>query len=54
LTTFFSYGQVSNHRQTEIIQNLGLAMDAPKSHADEVAEAVVRRLLESGSRHRSH
>jgi integrase len=47
LTTFFSYGQVSNHRQAEIIQSLGSPMDAPKSHADEVAEAVVRRLHES-------
>ena len=46
LTTFFSYGQVSNHRQTEIIQRLGSPMAAPKSHADEVAEALFRKLRE--------
>ena len=46
LTTFYSYGQVSSHRQAEIIQSLGLPQHAPKTHADEVAEAVFRKLRE--------
>jgi integrase/recombinase XerC len=46
LTTFYSYGQVSNHRQAEIIQSLGSRQHAPKTHADEVAEAVFRKLRE--------
>ena len=46
LTTFYSYGQVSSRRQAEIIQRLGLPQHAPKTHADEVAEAVFRKLRE--------
>jgi integrase len=46
LTTFYSYGQVSNHRQAEIIRDLGFPQQAPKTHADEVAEAVIRKLCD--------
>jgi integrase len=49
LTTFYSYGQVSNHRQTEIIQSLGLPLYAQKTHAEEVADAVIRKLRGSVS-----
>jgi integrase len=44
LTTFYSYGEVPSQRQIEIIRSLGLEESRPKSHAEEVAEAVIRML----------
>ena len=48
LTTFYSYGQVGTDRQGEIIRDLGKPQRKEKSDADEIAEAVVRRLNRSG------
>ena len=49
LTTFLSYGTVSGHRQGEIIQGLGkFQQKTAQPGADEIAEAVFRKLLESG------
>lgn len=46
LTTFFSYGAVGEHRQGEIIQQLGIKKSTSASAADEIAEAVARKLRE--------
>lgn len=44
LTTFTSYGEVAQRRQGEIIQGLGKPPAASQSSAEEIAEAVVRRM----------
>ena len=49
LTTFLSYGEVACHRQGEIIRDLARPQQAGQSGADEIAEAVLRRLRESGA-----
>ncbi len=48
LTTFLSYGEVACDRQREILRSLATPQRAPQSGADEIAEAVFRRLCESG------
>lgn len=48
LTTFFSYGEVACQRQGEIIRNLGTPQRPPSTDADEIAEAVYKRLHFSG------
>lgn len=48
LTTFYSYGQVADRRQGEIIQDLGKPQSPERSAADEIADAVVRKLARSG------
>ena len=44
LTTFNSYGQVGGRRQSEIIRGLGSPRPRERSDADEIAEAVARKL----------
>jgi hypothetical protein len=48
LTTFYSYGAVGNRRQGEIIGSLGQPQERERSDADEIAEAVLRKLSRSG------
>lgn len=48
LTTFTSYGEVQPRRQAEIIQGLGKPQAAGQSSAEEIAEAVVRRMQSIG------
>ena len=48
LTTFCSYGQVGSRRQGEIIQGLAEPRRREPSDADEIAEAVWRKLNRSG------
>ena len=47
LTTFFSYNEVGEHRQGEIIQKLIIKKPTAPISADEIAEAVARKLKES-------
>ncbi len=49
LTTFTSYGEVACHRQGEIIRGLATPQHAGQSDAIELAEALVRRLRDSGT-----
>jgi integrase/recombinase XerD len=49
LTTFLSYGEVAFDRQGEIIRNLAISQGGVRSNADEFAEAVVRKLRDSGA-----
>ena len=48
LTTFLSYGEVACRRQGEIIRDLGTPHQAGQSGADEIAEALFRKLHDSG------
>ena len=48
LTTFLSYGEVACQRQREIIRNLATPQKAVPSDADEIAEAVYKKLRSSG------
>lgn len=48
LTTFYSYGQVADRRQGEIIQDFDKPESTERSDADEIADAVVRKLARSG------
>ena len=48
LTTFLSYGEVACQRQGEIIHNLATSQRSVSTNADEIAEAVYRKLLSSG------
>jgi hypothetical protein len=47
LTTFLSYGQVECQRQGEIIRGLATSPSAAQSEANEIAEAVFKRLRET-------
>lgn len=47
LTTFFSYGEVGNQRQGEIIKSLAKPQQAVQTDANEIANAVVRKLRQS-------
>ena len=47
LTTFINYGEVVRQRQGEIIRGLSTPQQAGQSDANEIAEAVVRRLRDS-------
>ena len=44
MTTFTSYGQVSEQRQSDIIQNLSLDVDRNESEADKIADALFKRI----------
>ena len=44
LTTFMSYGKVATERQGEIIRRLGVADKSKEPGADDIADAVVRKL----------
>ena len=48
LTTFLCYGEIEGHRQGEIIRNLVRPQKAVPSDADEIAEAVYKKLRSSG------
>jgi integrase len=48
LTTFLCYGEIECHRQGEIIRNLVSPEKAVPSGADEIAEAVYKKLRLSG------
>ena len=48
LTTFLSYGEVACQRQGEIIHDLAAPQRAAATEADEIAEAVWKRLQSSG------
>jgi integrase/recombinase XerC len=47
LTTFYSYGEVGNRRQGEIIEGLAKQQQATPTGADEIAKAVVHALRQS-------
>ncbi len=47
-TLFLNYGEVAYQRQGEIIKGLAKPQQAKPSGADEIAEAVFRKLLDSG------
>jgi integrase len=48
LTTFYSYGGVSVHRQGEIIHRLATPQQVPQSGANEIAEAIFQKFRDSG------
>ena len=48
LTTFLSYGEVACQRQGEIIMNLAKPQENMSSDADDIAEAVFKRLSRAG------
>ncbi len=48
LTTLTSYGEVSFQRQWEIIRGLATPQQTIQTNANEIAEAVFKRLLETG------
>ncbi len=48
LTTFLSYGKVACQRQGEIIRGLAAPQQSIQPDANEIAEAVFKRLRESG------
>ena len=45
LTTFYNYGTVSNNRQSEIIKSLSTPQKSINKEAEDIAEAVFRKLL---------
>ena len=47
LTTFYSYGEVGNRRQGEIIRGLGTPQHTMPTDVTELIKAVVRELRES-------
>ena len=47
LTTFLSYGEVASQRQEEIIRDLVTPQRSVSTEADEIAEAVYKRLFSS-------
>ena len=49
MTTFMSYGSVGVSRQKEVIQNLGNPDKAFSAGADEIAEAIMRKLHQSNA-----
>lgn len=48
LTTFLSYGEVACLRQGEIIRGLATPQEAAQSDANQIAEAVLQKLRDSG------
>jgi hypothetical protein len=48
MTTFLNYGEVAYQRQGEIIRSLATPQQAVQTGADEIAEAVFRKLCNSG------
>jgi hypothetical protein len=49
LTTFMNYGRVETDRQGEIIRELGAPRKAIQPGAEDIAEAVVRKLRNPGA-----
>jgi integrase len=50
LTTFLSYGSVATDRQGAIIRGLGAKRSSKQAGAEDIAEAVVRKLQSAGAR----
>ena len=48
LTTFTSYGEVACQRQGEIIRGLATPQQAVQSDVNEIAEAMLKKLRDSG------
>jgi len=48
LTTFLSYGEVACQRQGEIIRDLALPQKNMQKEANEIAEAVFKKLRGTG------
>lgn len=48
LTTFTSYGSVTDNRQSDIIKSLSESQTVKNTDADEIAEAVIRKLKMAG------
>lgn len=48
LTTFYSYGEVACHRQGEIIRDLCNPQDIESTDADDIANAVIKKLHKAG------
>jgi hypothetical protein len=48
LTTFLSYGEVACQRQGEIIHNLAAPQRSVSTNADEIAEALYKKLRSDG------
>lgn len=48
LTTFISYGVVPCQRQGDIIRDLAMPQSPPPTNADQIAEAVYKRICASG------
>jgi len=48
LTTFYSYGQVACQRQGEIIRDLSRPQKNMQTDADEIADALFKKIRESG------
>jgi integrase/recombinase XerD len=46
LTTLYSYGEIQQHRQGEILQQLNLPRSSTSQNADEIARAVVRAMAD--------
>ena len=44
MTSFRSYGEVSEHRQSEIIHHLSLKDDGPSVANEELADMIVERI----------
>ena len=49
LTTLLSYGKVATNRQGEIMQEMAKPRDTVQSNADEIAEAVFRKIRDAGA-----
>ena len=49
LTTFYSYGEVGNRRQGEIIQGLARPQYAMQPGVDELADAIARKMRDYGA-----
>lgn len=49
LTTFLSYGSVATDRQGEIIRGIGMPKPSTQPAAEDLAEAVVKRLRDAGA-----
>jgi integrase len=49
LTTLMSYGKVAGDRQGEIIRGLGETRNPKQSEAEDIAEAVFRKLQSAGA-----
>lgn len=49
LTTFMSYGKVAADRQGAIIRGIGISKPSTQSAAEDIAEAVVKRLRDAGA-----
>ena len=48
LTTFLSYGEVAPDRQEEIIRGFAKIQPAAQSQADEIVEAIFKKLSDTG------